>query len=661
VRSARRRAVALAVVLLALLAAGCALAASSSAPPAGASGAPILFRFNQLGYTPLAPKRAFVMTLRPLHQRRFAVLGHGGHPAFAGLATGPVRWNAQRLLYTLDFTRLHVPGRYTLRLAGARSSALRIAPTTQIYAPFTANVLAFFQSQRDGSEVLRSALHRVPSHLRDASAAVYAQPSYRGNTLRGALTPTGGRIDASGGWFDAGDYLKFVETGSFSDLALLFALRTYPAGLANRVGLEHEVRFGTDWLMKMYDPSSRVLYYQVGIGDGNGRSILGDHDLWRLPQADDRRKPAPGSPSYYASYRPVFAAGAPGAPISPNLAGRLGASFALCAQVFAASDPAYAHRCLMDGQLIYDQANPNPRGALLTTSPHAYYNEPEWRDDMQLGATELYLATQQALDSGAGGGLPHTDLVHYLGPATYWANAYIEAPASGQDSLNLYDVSTLADYDLIGILRDPRAQALLQANPNVQAPTDVASLLKDRRDQLLLALRLTHREPFGLANPATNLDTVAHALGYAIQAQMYDRLAGSTDFAAFAQRQLDWVLGANAWGSSFIVGAGGIYPHCLAAQIPNLAGSLSGRGAIQLGATVEGPIAPAELRGLELPDGARRCTAGAAGGQPFSAFDGHGLAYRDDVRSSATSEPTDDLAALTLLAAAQQGAGVRAT
>jgi hypothetical protein len=96
----------------------------------------------------------------------------------------------------------------------------------------------------------------------------------------------------------------------------------------------------------------------------------------------------------------------------------------------AQSDPAYSRRCLLAGQTIYDQANTHPRGPLLTTSPHAYYNE-----------------------------------------------------------------------------------------------------------------------PFGLANPATNLDTVAHALGYAVQARMYDELSSTSTFAGFAQSQLDWVLGANAWGS----------------------------------------------------------------------------------------------------------------
>jgi endoglucanase len=659
---APRRAVALAVVLLSLLVAGCALGASSPAPRAGVGGDPILFRFDQLGYPQSAPKRAFVMTGRPLLRRRFAVLDSGGHRALTGVATGPVRWNAHRLLYTLDFTRLHAPGRYTLRLAGARSPALRIVPAAQIYRPLTATALTFFQSQRDGPEVLPGLLHRVPSHLHDAFAHVFTQPQYQGDTLAGSPFSTSVKIDASGGWFDAGDYLKFVETSSFSDLTLLFALRTYPSGLANRAGLEAEARFGTNWLMKMYDPASRVLYYQVGIGDGNGvtrnrrQRILGDHDLWRLPQADDHNSSDPGLPIRFEVNRPVFAADAPGAPISPNLAGRLAAAFALCAQVFAASDPAYAHRCLLDGQLIYAQADTNPRGALLTTSPHAYYNEPEWRDDMQLGATELYLATQQALGAGSSAGLPRTDLGYYLSQAGRWANAYIETRGSGEDSLNLYDVSTLADFDLIPILQSPLAKSL-EAQPGVEVPTDVPSLLKDRRDQLLLAQRLARREPFGLADPATNLDTVAHALGYAIQARIYDRLAGSPAFAAFAQQQLDWVLGANAWGSSFIVGAGAVYPHCLAAQIPNLAGSLSGRGAIMLGATVEGPTAPSGLHGLELPEGARRCSAGTGGHSSFSAFDGHGLGYLDDVRSSVTSEPTDDLAALTLLAAAQQVAG----
>ena len=40
------------------------------------------------------------------------------------------------------------------------------------------------------------------------------------------------------------------------------------------------------WLLRMWDDRTRTLYYQVGIGEGNDQT-LGDHDIWRLPQADD--------------------------------------------------------------------------------------------------------------------------------------------------------------------------------------------------------------------------------------------------------------------------------------------------------------------------------------------------------------------------------------
>ena len=40
------------------------------------------------------------------------------------------------------------------------------------------------------------------------------------------------RIDAAGGWWDAGDYLKFVETTSYTDAVLLAAVRDFPRQIA---------------------------------------------------------------------------------------------------------------------------------------------------------------------------------------------------------------------------------------------------------------------------------------------------------------------------------------------------------------------------------------------------------------------------------------------
>ena len=39
--------------------------------------------------------------------------------------------------------------------------------------------------------------------------------------MQGGLERIGGPVDVSGGWFDAGDYLKFVETASYVTAMML--------------------------------------------------------------------------------------------------------------------------------------------------------------------------------------------------------------------------------------------------------------------------------------------------------------------------------------------------------------------------------------------------------------------------------------------------------
>jgi hypothetical protein len=185
-----------------------------------------------------------------------------------GTASGPARWNARYLVYTLDFSRLTTPGVYTLGFAGHRSPRVRVAPAAALYRPLADAALAFLQSQRDGPETIPGAMARRPSHLSDAAASVYRTPAYRGAVLRGRMVATGEHVDVAGGWFDAGDYLKFVETASFTDVGLLYAAREYPSAFSDPAALLAEARHGTDWLLKMWDQNRRMLYFQVGIGDG---------------------------------------------------------------------------------------------------------------------------------------------------------------------------------------------------------------------------------------------------------------------------------------------------------------------------------------------------------------------------------------------------------
>jgi hypothetical protein len=588
------------------------------------------------------------MSSRPLQSLTFKVVRVGAGPEFEGVASPrrigfPPHW---RYVYPLDFSSLTKSGTFVLELDGARSPPFTVGAAAALYRPLAGEALSYFQAQRDGPDVIPGTLDRQPSHPQDARAAVYRVPRFRNDQLAGPLVPVGAQVDVSGGWFDAGDYLKFTETASFGDVVMLLALRDYSHGIPDPAGLRNEARFGIDWLLKVWNPRRGVLYDQVGLGDGSGR-ILGDHDVWRLPQADSHSVPR-NSGSYFLSRRPVFAANVSGQRISPNLAGRTAAAFGLCAQVFAGQDPAFARRCLTAGEQIYARSDTAPRGPLVTTQPFLYYPELEWHDDMELGGVELYLAAGRLQRAG----LTRTDPSGYLSRAAYWADAYLGSPTNGSDSFNLYDDSALGHSELVTVLRDPRVQGFAR---DAGLPVTSGSLLKDMQDQLRIAQEASRRDPFGLSDPSYPVDTVPHALGYAIQARLFDRLSGRATYEALATDQLDWVLGANPWGSSFIVGAGSSYPHCLAHPIANLSGSLTGQEAILRGATVDGPTSLDNLRRLGAPDGFRPCPADRS--DPFAAYTGRLVGYRDNVESFATSEPSNDYVALALLATAQEGAG----
>jgi endoglucanase len=473
----------------------------------------------------------------------------------------------------------------------------------------------------------------------------YSTPSVdRNGRFRGDLSPLGIAIDASGGWWDAGDYLKFLHATTYTDSLLLTGVRDFPAqmGAGGAADFTAEAKFGADWILRMWDDPSRTLYYQVGIGGGNGKTIS-DHDIWRLPGADDTFGGT--DPLYrYIRNRPVFRAGPPGSLISPNLAGRTSAALALAYQVYRTSDPAFANRALTAAAHIFDLANTNP-GQLTTAIPFEFYPETEWRDDLELGAVELHKALVAAAGSPPAG-LPHTDPAFYLQAAATWANAYITGPNDAADTLNLYDVSGLAHFEL--------DRAITAAGDPAGLATSHAALRGDLKKALDRALAQAATDPFGFGFPWNVWDTTAHGAGLSVMASEYDQLTGTSTYAAQADRWLANVLGANAWGLSLIVGTGTNFPKCIQHQVANISGSLDGSAPVLAGAAVEGPNGGATTGSLS---GMRACPAN--GVDAYAAFNGKTAQFKDNVESYSNTEPAIDLTATSPLAFARQAAGIR--
>jgi endoglucanase len=677
-----------AVVITAFLLLASASAAASAA----------YVRVDQVGYEAgNSPFHAYLMSTASESGATFSVINSAGQTAYSSaIGTLLGTWsNSTKLVYDVYALNFSVPGGdvYTISVQGpvaAASPQFAVDAPNVLYPGLLLNTLWFYETDRDGPDYIPNALRTAPGHLNDESTTVFDTPPLNSNdliTTKGtALDSTGAVIDGAGGWWDAGDYMKYVETVSYATTLMEIGIRDFPnqmgpnaprnpaappasvsyagnaSGAPASADFSAEAQFGFAWLMKMWDDSSKTLYYQVDNSQDwqHFPNLETEYDVWTLPQAADDYEGCTND-YFYICYRPGFIAAAAGSQISPNLAGRLAAAFAEYYQLYQTTNPATAAQALQNAEDIFALADTSfsdpansvnsgtcSSGCLLTITPFDGYPETVWDDDMELGATELYFALATAQGS-LPAGLPVTNPNTYLTDAAQHASNYITRiyDTGNEDTLNLYDVSGLAHFELyraLGMAGNPSGLAVNQS-----------TMLAALRNQVGVAITQSGTDAWGFGVPWENGDTTSHGGGLSVMAsELYDLTASNT-YNTYAQTWLGNVLGANSWGSSFIVGDGSTFPNCIQHQVANIAGALDGTSGgtpILWGAASEGPDSAATsgtLPGMIL------CPAN--GVDTFKKFNGNdgkynssqAAVYQDNVQSYSTTEPAIDLTSTSLL------------
>ena len=689
-------------------------------------------RVNQAGYEAGTPARAYLMSSEAETGATFKVLDTDGHARYQGKVGALLGvWGHSPTLnfqvYALDFA---VPAGRSYSIAvsgpvGASSPKFAVESPEALYSGLLLNTLFFYETQRDGPDFIPNALRTAPGHLKDKIAKVYETPPLDDNDwinnvppakpLRLAGLP---EMDAEGGWWDAGDYEKYVETVSYTAALMQIGVRDFPGqmgpgaplhppappnsvsyagdsgpGAPKSSDFSDDAKFGVHWLQKMWDGGTHALAYQVDnsqdwnyYGEGDPSSAAGgcggtynspyclitEYDIWTLPQAADRYQqdgdPEPCDPltTYYICDRPVLVAppsgDSPTTWISPNLAGRLAADFALCYQINRDLDSAVANQCLTDAEKVFALADthfadPAPSvGAgscptcLLTIAPFDGYPESVWDDDMELGATELYFALRSAGGvENLPAGLPEADASVYLKNAAKFARNYIAKiyEPGYSDTLNLYDVSGLAHFELY--------RALEAAGDPEGLDVSASTMRKQLLAQLDGAISQAGADPWGFGVPWSAGDTTSHGAGLSVMASEAYFLTGDARYDRYSRQWLGNILGANSWGSSFIVGDGSTFPDCIQHQVANLAGALNGTSGgtpVLWGAAVEGPdsyTTSGVVGDMNL------CPAN--GVDTFKKFNGNDGSYdpsqtavfQDNVQSYSTTEPGIDLTSTSFL------------
>ncbi len=189
--------------------------------------------------------------------------------------------------------------------------------------------LYFFDSNACGTGITDGPLTwRGDCHTYDANASVGSLDG----SLKSIVDPDGdGKIDVSGGWHDAGDHIKFNLTIGFGASSL--AMSEYlNEGIYEKAGcrdhLEYEMRWAADYLMKttFLDGLGNVAAIAHVVANGDV-----DHGIWTAPEVQTYDRPV-----YWLTAGKNNSA----------VCGEMAAGLAGAAYIFKDSDPVYAEKCL---------------------------------------------------------------------------------------------------------------------------------------------------------------------------------------------------------------------------------------------------------------------------------------------------------------------------
>ncbi len=180
-------------------------------------------------------------------------------------------------------------------------------------------------------------------------------------------------VDLTGGWYDAGDHVKFNLPMSYSGTMLAWSLYEDPDAYTESGQMPYllgDLKWVCDYLIKCHTAENEY-YYQVG----NGGT---DHSWWGPAEVMTMERP---------SYK--VTKDAPGATVVAGTA----ACLAAASVVFEASDPAYAQKCLEEAKSLYRFADETRSDTGYTMADGFYNSWSGCNDELSWAGAWLYIAT----------------------------------------------------------------------------------------------------------------------------------------------------------------------------------------------------------------------------------------------------------------------------
>ena len=324
-------------------------------------------RINQVGYYPTANKIAIVVYTKA---STFEVVSVPDNKVeFTGNLSAEVFWkDAGDSVKRADFSALNKLGTYKIRIPEFGESYPFEISNTILRKPAYASLKSYYY-QRSSYE------------LTAPYAGLWARPAGHPDTecILHSSTGKSGKISSPGGWYDAGDYGKYVINAGISVATMLSFYENFNTFFADgtinipesgngKNDLLDEVKFELDWLKTMQDNDGGVFFKLTTL---NFSGMV-------MPAADKAARYAIGKTTASAL---DFAA-----------------MMAMAGRIYKDYDAGYAADCVTRAESAWIWAKANP--AIYFKNPSdvstGEYGDNNVSDEFIWAAAELYITTQKA-------------------------------------------------------------------------------------------------------------------------------------------------------------------------------------------------------------------------------------------------------------------------
>jgi len=223
-------------------------------------------RYNQVGYLPTQEKVVVIDNVSPKKMRIQQSDGQSLGKAKAKVVRTAISPFTGKKRHIVELTGLDAAGDYTLSV-GSQSVPISVRP--HVYHDLADASLHFYYLMRTGTPIEERYAGKYARGLGHPDTRVLIHPS-----AASAGRPAGSEISSPWGWYDAGDYNKYIVNSAFSIGIMLSVYEQIPTYFANlKLNIPEngnstpdfldEMYYNLHWMLTMQDPYDGGVYHKL--------------------------------------------------------------------------------------------------------------------------------------------------------------------------------------------------------------------------------------------------------------------------------------------------------------------------------------------------------------------------------------------------------------